>query len=168
MVVYKASEIFGEGVPSEFDTLRDVFHRPALRKALLKLQELQYKGYVMSMAKVDKVVGRLKGKKAKPKKITEEIVGTKESKLNGKTRQGLENAIGADFSRVRIHVGGNVPQICDSLKVNAFTQGNNIYFKKGGDAKNEMLLAHELTHVVQQTGGGKMPKAQKGKVLVSK
>ncbi len=121
----------------------------------------------MKAEEAEKIVGALKNKKAKPKAINTEISGTKATKLNNKLRSSLESALGADLSKVRVHVGGNAADICKELKAKAFTNGNDIYFAKGGDAKDNKLLAHEITHVVQQANG-RMPKAQKGKVLISK
>ncbi len=121
----------------------------------------------MQANEAEKIVGALKNKKAKVKAIGTEVSGTKATKLDKKLREGLEGALGADLSKVRIHVGGNAADICKDLKAKAFTNGNDIYFAKGADAKNNKLIAHELTHVVQQARG-RMPKPQKGKVLVSK
>ncbi len=121
----------------------------------------------MKPKEAEKIVGSLKNKKAKSKSIDAEVTGTKSTKLSKKIRDSLETALGADLSKVQIHVGGNVGDICKTLKVKAFTNGSNIYFAKGGDSKNGNLIAHELTHVVQQSKG-RMPKPQKGKVLVSK
>lgn len=121
----------------------------------------------MKLEEAEKIVGSLKNKKAKPRAIDTEISGTKATKLNNKLRGSLETALGADLSKVRIHVGGNAEEICKDLKAKAFTQGNDIYFAKGSYSKDNKLIAHEITHVVQQTNG-RMPKAQKGKVLISK
>lgn len=121
----------------------------------------------MKAEEAEKIVGALKNKKAKAKAINTEVTGTKATKLNKKLRDGLEAALGADLSKVRVQVGGNAADICKDLKAKAFTSGSDIYFAKGGDAKNNKLIAHELTHVVQQANG-RMPKPQKGKVLVSK
>lgn len=120
----------------------------------------------MKPEEAEKIVGALKNKKAKVKAIRTEVSGTKATKLEKKLRDGLEGALGADLSKVRVHIGGNAADICKELKAKAFTNGNDIYFGKGADSKNNKLIAHEITHVVQQAKG-KMPKPQKGKVLVS-
>lgn len=73
------------------------------------------------------------------------------------TRTWMESRIGADFSDVNIHTGSNTVQLSRELNAQAFTHGSNIYFNKGkyrpetGEGKR--LLAHELTHVVQQNSG---------------
>jgi hypothetical protein len=68
----------------------------------------------------------------------------------------LSNALGADFSGVKVHTGQNAVEMNRSLNARAFTHGNDIYFNKGEynpeSSEGKRLLAHELTHVVQQKG----------------
>lgn len=76
------------------------------------------------------------------------------SSLPMATRQRMESGFGADFSGVRIHTGANAIQMNRSIGAQAFTYGNNIYFNQGnynpGTRYGDQLLAHELTHTVQQ------------------
>lgn len=69
-------------------------------------------------------------------------------------RSPMEQAFGADFSNVRIHADGEANQLNHSLNARAFTTGQDIYFKQGayqpGSQPGQNLLAHELTHVLQQ------------------
>ncbi|WP_051260814.1 eCIS core domain-containing protein [Algoriphagus marincola] len=62
--------------------------------------------------------------------------------------------IGADFSTVKIHTGPDAAQMSSQLGAKAFTHGNDIYFNEGkfqpGTSEGKHLLAHELTHTVQQ------------------
>jgi len=116
---------------------------------------------------VAKVKEKVKKKKAKVKSVSEEPTGTKSKKLDGKMAAALKEAFGANFSQVKIHTGGNAADIAKSLKADAFTIGQNVYFAKPAGANDLGLIAHELTHVVQQ-GGGKLKPAQKGKALTSK
>ncbi|ELR72094.1 hypothetical protein C900_01836 [Fulvivirga imtechensis AK7] len=64
--------------------------------------------------------------------------------------------IGADFSRVKVHTHSPAVQMNRQLGARAFTYGSNIYFNQGEydpwSLKGKHLLAHELTHVIQQTG----------------
>lgn len=109
----------------------------------------------------------LGGKKAKRKKVSSGPEGTKEKKLPKEVRAGLEQHFGAKLSKVRIHSGGNIKDVCKEVKARAFTIGNDVYFMRPGDAKNSELLAHELTHVLQQ-GHGRMPKPKDGLAWTSK
>jgi hypothetical protein len=63
---------------------------------------------------------------------------------------------GYDFSRVRIHVGAGAAAAARAVNARAFTVGDSIVFGPGeyapGSGEGQRLLAHELTHVVQQTG----------------
>ena len=74
--------------------------------------------------------------------------------LEGATLQMMERGIGADFSGVRIHTGKESAQMNRQLRSRAFTHGQDIYFNQGEyqphSNAGKHLLAHELTHVVQQ------------------
>lgn len=74
--------------------------------------------------------------------------------LDERTQQNMKQSFGADFAGVRVHTGNTAVQMNQSLGAQAFTNGSNIYFNKGNynpSSKNgNKLLAHELTHVVQQ------------------
>jgi hypothetical protein len=82
----------------------------------------------------------------------------KGSGLQTKSNQFMSNALGANFSSVRVHTGQNAAKMNQSLNARAFTYGNNIYFNKGEynpeSSMGKRLLAHELTHVVQQNSRG--------------
>ena len=76
--------------------------------------------------------------------------------LLAKTRQSMEGAFGADFSGVRVHTDNSAVQMNKELGAQAFTHGSDIYFNQGkydtGSTSGKHLLAHELTHTVQQGG----------------
>ncbi|MHC1599758.1 MAG: eCIS core domain-containing protein [Candidatus Methanospirareceae archaeon] len=69
----------------------------------------------------------------------------------------MERRFGVDFSGVRVHTDSNAAQLSRDLNAQAFTHGRNIHFGAGKynpeSSQGKKLLAHELTHVVQQTGG---------------
>ncbi|MCT7962264.1 DUF4157 domain-containing protein [Laspinema sp. D1] len=71
-------------------------------------------------------------------------------------RRQMEGAFGSDFSGVRVHTNNTADTLNRSLSARAFTTGNNIFFKQGeynlSSSSGKELLAHELTHVVQQNG----------------
>jgi len=73
-------------------------------------------------------------------------------------RERMEGAFGADFSGVRVHTDGTSDQLNQSIQAKAFTTGQDVFFRKGayepGSRGGQELLAHELTHVVQQSGSG--------------
>jgi len=79
------------------------------------------------------------------------------SPLPDEVRSFMEPRIGADFGSVRVHTDGEAVQMNQELSAHAFTHGSDIYFGAGkynpSSSDGKRLLAHELTHVVQQTGG---------------
>ncbi|NEO37694.1 MAG: DUF4157 domain-containing protein [Moorea sp. SIOASIH] len=72
-------------------------------------------------------------------------------------RKPMEQSFGADFSRVKVHSDAQSDQLNQSIQARAFTTGKDIFFRQGeynpGSRGGQELIAHELTHVVQQTGG---------------
>ncbi|MFN6325584.1 MAG: DUF4157 domain-containing protein, partial [Aphanizomenon sp.] len=69
----------------------------------------------------------------------------------------METAFDANFSRVKVHTDGESDQLNKSLNSRAFATGQDIFFSQGaynpGSRDGQELLAHELTHIVQQNGG---------------
>jgi hypothetical protein len=80
------------------------------------------------------------------------------SPLPAEVRSFMEPRFGADFSGVRLHTGSDAAQLNRQVSAQAFTHGQDIYLGEGKDdlesAQGKQLLAHELTHVVQQGGAG--------------
>lgn len=80
--------------------------------------------------------------------------------LERETRQFMESRFGHDFGRVRIHADGQAASSAQSVGARAYTVGNDLVFGRGRYAPatdaGRHLLAHELAHVVQQSGGATM------------
>jgi hypothetical protein len=78
------------------------------------------------------------------------------SPLDGGVRSFMQNRFGADFSDVKVHTDPQAVQLNRELKARAFTIGKDIYFDKGqyrpDSFEGKQLLAHELTHTLQQQG----------------
>lgn len=76
--------------------------------------------------------------------------------LSESVNQEMGQKMGGDFSNVRIHTDFDAIQMNEELGAKAFTHGNDIYFNSGQytpeNPSGKHLLAHELTHVVQQSG----------------
>lgn len=94
-----------------------------------------------------------------PKEIE---VGINRSKGNGEplnpiVQREMESKIGADFNNVRIYKNDDASKMNKQLNAKAFTHGNDIYFNKGQynpeSSGGKHLLAHELTHTIQQSKG---------------
>lgn len=76
--------------------------------------------------------------------------------LDSNTAQRMGDSMGADFSGVKVHTDSQSDQLNQTLNARAFTTGSDIFFQSGeyspGSSGGDKLLAHELTHVVQQGG----------------
>jgi len=74
--------------------------------------------------------------------------------LSDRERAYFEPRFNTDFSNVRVHEGSQAGGLAETLRAKAFTVGSDIVFGRGeyspGTAEGGRLLAHELTHVVQQ------------------
>jgi len=77
--------------------------------------------------------------------------------LDGATRSYFEPRFGRDFSSVRVHSGPAAAQSARDVNAHAYTVGHNIAFDSGrfapGSQEGRRLIAHELSHVLQQSGG---------------
>ena len=81
--------------------------------------------------------------------------------LDPETRDLMESRIGHDFSQVRVHTGAEAARSAANLQAQAYTVGSDVVFGAGkyapGASDGRRLIAHELTHVVQQGRGGGHP-----------
>jgi hypothetical protein len=88
--------------------------------------------------------------------------------LPGTERTFFEERMGVDLSNVRIHTGPDAVQTSRDLSARAYTVGSDIAFNEGtyqpGSSDGRRLLAHELTHVVQQGGAARLKHAPAGAV----
>jgi hypothetical protein len=80
--------------------------------------------------------------------------GSSGSSMDAQTQSFMSNRFGTDFSHIRIFNDSTAAQLNRHINARAFTTGNNIYFNKGNYNPNSSsgrhLLAHELTHTIQQ------------------
>jgi Domain of unknown function (DUF4157) len=74
--------------------------------------------------------------------------------LAASIQQPMERAFAADFSQVKVHTDTRSDQLSRSIQARAFTTGQDIFFQQGayvpGSPAGQELIAHELTHVLQQ------------------
>lgn len=107
-------------------------------------------------------------------KISSQLFSSKGSgnSLPNHTNQHMSSALGTDFSHVKIHTSNNAIQMNRSLNAKAFTHGSDIYFNQGeynpSGTDGKRLLAHELTHVVQQNKTPDIPQRRSAKESISK
>jgi hypothetical protein len=76
--------------------------------------------------------------------------------LDGGVRSRMAPGLGDELGDVRVHDGAEADALARSVQARAFTVGSDLFFAEGehrpGTAAGDRLLAHELTHVVQQRG----------------
>ena len=86
--------------------------------------------------------------------IVHEVLSSPGQPLDGGTRAFMEPRFGYDFSRVRVHTDARAAESARAVNALAYTAGRDVVFAEGeyepGTSEGRGLLAHELTHVVQQ------------------
>ncbi|MBW4599433.1 MAG: DUF4157 domain-containing protein [Calothrix sp. FI2-JRJ7] len=106
---------------------------------------VQRKSAEAGMAPTSDVESSIKGARGSGQPMADDI------------RQPMEQAFGANFSGVKIHTDSRSHELNQAVQARAFTTGSDIFFRQGeyspGSNGGKELLAHELTHVVQQSGG---------------
>jgi hypothetical protein len=77
--------------------------------------------------------------------------------LDSAVQTKMGDATGHDFSDVKVHTDPESHALNEELSAKAFTTGQDIFFREGayqpGSGAGQELIAHELTHVVQQSSG---------------
>ena len=90
--------------------------------------------------------------------IVHEVLRSPGRPLDAQTRSLFEPRFGHDFSKVRVHADHEAAQSARAVEALAYTVGNDLVFGTGHFSPHtksgQRLLAHELTHVVQQSKGG--------------
>ncbi|HEY9670735.1 MAG TPA: DUF4157 domain-containing protein [Waterburya sp.] len=124
--------------------------------SLLKLQRQYGNRYVQRVL----AIARKGGGEAEAAPEVEAAIERKRGggqALDNRVRVPMESAFGVDFSGVHVHTDSEADTLNQALSARAFTTGQDIFFAQGeyspGSSSGRELLAHELTHVVQQTGG---------------
>jgi hypothetical protein len=92
------------------------------------------------------------------------VVSSPGSPLTAPLRRDMEERFGHDFSLVRVHSDAAAGQSAQEVNANAYTVGHHIAFGPGrfspGSHEGRRLIAHELTHVLQQRGGATVLRRQ--------
>lgn len=88
--------------------------------------------------------------------IVSDAIASSGTAMDHGTQSFMENRFGYDFSNVKIHTGTTATAAAKSINALAYTSGNSIVFNEGQYAPHtdtgKKLLAHELTHTIQQSG----------------
>jgi hypothetical protein len=94
------------------------------------------------------------------------VISSSGHTLNGVVQRKMEDRMGGSFDDVQVHTGATAANACEDINARAFTVGNHIAFNRGeydpSSPAGQHVLAHELAHVRQQTGGAVSLLPQKG------
>jgi len=152
-----ADAVVGDGAPQAAQrVVDDGVQRPPLADAITPLQRQEVPEE--KLAQTVRLQRSGDGAFAAPAETEERLAARSGggSPLPSDVRGFMEPRFGVDFSDVRVHDDGEARQLSTSVQAKAFTHGSDIYL---GDTAGDLsatdgkrLLAHELTHVVQQTG----------------
>ncbi|AFO58105.1 hypothetical protein NJ7G_2877 [Natrinema sp. J7-2] len=86
-----------------------------------------------------------------------DVISSRGRSLETSIQRAVEDRMGDSLGDVRIHTGPKAAQACDQINARAFTVGNHVAFNAGEynpeSPEGQHVLAHELAHVRQQTGG---------------
>ncbi|MBE5231759.1 MAG: DUF4157 domain-containing protein [Microcystis aeruginosa PMC 728.11] len=125
------------------------------RQLMLQMQRQYGNRYVQRVMELSRQGGGEAEATPEVEAAIEQARGGGRSLDSGIQRQ-MESAFGTNFSGVRVHTDSTADALNQSLSARAFTTGQDIFFRQGeynpGSSSGKELLAHELTHVVQQTG----------------
>jgi len=98
------------------------------------------------------------------------VISASGQQLDSDIQQAMEARMGDSLGDVRIHTGPQAAKACDDISARAFTVGNHIAFNRGEydpeSADGQHVLAHELAHVRQQTGGAVSMLPQEGELAI--
>ena len=116
--------------------------------AVLNLQRLAGNSSVSSL---------LSDEVDEPSPVRDVIASGGGAPIENSTRGFMESRLGHDFGDVRVHTGAQADHSARSINAQAYTVGTDIVFRSGvyqpDTPTGQRVLAHELTHVVQQKSG---------------
>ena len=106
--------------------------------------------------RIQRYTGRAFGETGTAPASVDRVLASPGRPLDSTLQQDMGQRFGHDFSRVRVHSGAAAAQSARDVNAHAYTVGHSIVFGAGqlapGTRGGARLLAHELTHVLQQTG----------------
>ncbi|WP_242492876.1 eCIS core domain-containing protein, partial [Halogeometricum borinquense] len=99
-----------------------------------------------------------------------DVISSPGQQLDTSIQRAMEDRMGDNLGDVRVHTGPSAAKACEDINARAFTVGNHIAFNHGeydpSSAEGQHVLAHELAHVRQQTGGAVSMLPQAGELEI--
>jgi len=153
---------------------RELREKPEVQMKCAHCEEEEKNGVQMKEMEDEKMMqqkpgsaqGSKPGSKVASDAVSNRVDGSrgKGSPLPSSTLSEMQSSFGRDFSGVNIHTDSDAVSMNRELGAQAFTHGSDIYFNTGkfnpSSSTGKHLLAHELTHVVQQGALGSMVQAK--------
>src|SRR6266446_423549 len=97
--------------------------------------------------------------------VVHEVLGATGQPLDARTRAFMEPRFGHDFSNIRVHTDAKAAESAQAVNALAYTVGRDVVFGAGqyapGTSEGKKLMAHELTHTIQQAGMQRIPSKPK-------
>jgi hypothetical protein len=153
-----SNKIAGLQTKLRINELGDACEQEADRVAEQVLAEPAHSEVSRSPLRVQRHVGQAAAEANTAPASVDRVLASPGRPLEPALRQDMEQRFGHDFSRVRVHANAAAEQSAREVNANAYTVGRNMVFGEGRFApatrEGQWLIAHELTHVVQQSGNG--------------
>jgi hypothetical protein len=134
----------------------DIYEQEADRIADQVLAKPAHPDVISAPPRIQRYTGQATGQGDIAPASVDHVLAGSGRPLEPALRQDMEQRFGHDFSRVRVHSGAAAEQSAQDVNAHAYTVGHNVVFGAGRFApethEGQRLIAHELTHVVQQSG----------------
>ncbi|MGH8526330.1 MAG: DUF4157 domain-containing protein, partial [Gammaproteobacteria bacterium] len=142
----------------------DIYEREADRVADQVMATPAHSKVSSAPPRIQRFAGQSTGQADTVPASVDQALASPGRSLEPALRQDMEQRFGHDFSRVRVHSGAPAEQSARDVNAHAYTMGHDIVFGTGrfapGMHEGRRLIAHELTHVVQQSGADGSPFGQ--------
>ncbi|MBE9581068.1 MAG: DUF4157 domain-containing protein [Proteobacteria bacterium] len=134
----------------------DRYEQEADRVAEQVMAAPAHTGVSGSPPHIQRYMGQATGEVDTVPASVDRVLASSGTPLEPMLRQDMGQRFGHDFSRVRVHSGMAAEQSTREVNANAYTAGHNVVFGAGRfepeTHEGQRLIAHELAHVVQQSG----------------
>jgi len=133
---------------------RDIYEQEADRVAEQVMATRAHPGFPDAPPRIQRYMGPPTGQADTARASVDRVLASHGTPLGPAIQQDMEQRFGHDFSRVRVHTDAQAEESTRALSARAFTIGRDVVFGSGhyapGTVAGKRLIAHELTHVIQQ------------------
>src|SRR5215204_3581238 len=148
---------FGPQTKLKVNEPRDIYEQEADRVADQVMATPAGLAVSAAPPRIQRFSGQSNGQMDAAPASVDQVLASPGKPLEAALRQDMEQRFGHDFSRVRVHSGVVAEQSAQDVNARAYTVGHNMVFGAGqfapGTHEGQRVIAHELTHVVQQSSG---------------